>query len=109
MPEHRVCTIADVAPGTVQGFEVITENSTPLPVAVIHSQQGNWFAVHNQCTHGRVKLSDGWVEDESIECSQHGAAFDLATGEVMTLPASQPVTIYPVRVDGENVYITVNS
>ncbi|QRV01435.1 non-heme iron oxygenase ferredoxin subunit [Arcanobacterium phocisimile] len=107
MAEYRVCSTTDVAAGSVVGFELHLAEDQKLAVAIIQSEKGNWFATHNQCTHGRVKLSDGWLEEETIECSRHGAVFDLASGDVMSLPATQKLTTYPVRVDGDNVYITV--
>ncbi|SDU80773.1 3-phenylpropionate/trans-cinnamate dioxygenase ferredoxin subunit [Arcanobacterium phocae] len=109
MSDHRVCAVSDVAPGSVAGFEIVIDDVETIPIAVIHAESGSWFATHDRCTHGRVKLSEGWVEDETIECSRHGAAFDLASGQVLTPPASAPITTYPVRVDGDDVYITVQS
>ncbi|USR78697.1 Rieske (2Fe-2S) protein [Arcanobacterium pinnipediorum] len=107
MSEYRVCSTTDVAAGSVQGFDLHIADDQELSVAIIQSDQGNWFATHNQCTHGRVKLSDGWVEDQTIECSRHGAVFDLQSGDVISLPATRKLTTYPVRIDGDNVYITV--
>lgn len=108
MPEYQVCTTADVDPGAVAGFELATD-SRRIPLAVIHSNAGRWYAIADRCPHGRVKLSDGFVEGESIECARHGATFDLASGAVQSPPASSPVKTYPVRIDGESVMVTVRS
>lgn len=107
MPDIRVCATSQVEPGNVEGFELSTPDGSPLSVAVIHTESGRWFASQNRCSHGRFKLSEGWVEDDTIECTRHGAAFDLATGNVITPPATQPITTYPVTLDGTDVYITI--
>jgi len=41
------------------------------------------FAVHDECTHESVPLSEGDVEDGTIECWRHGSRFDLRTGAVL--------------------------
>ena len=45
------------------------------------------------------------MEEKEIECPKHGSAFSLETGEPMTLPATQPVPVYEVRVDGGEVLV----
>jgi 3-phenylpropionate/trans-cinnamate dioxygenase ferredoxin subunit len=56
------------------------------------------FAVHDECTHESVPLSEGDVEDGTIECWRHGSRFDLRTGAVLNPPAVEPVATFPVRV-----------
>ena len=59
----------------------------------------------------RSRLSEGDVEEfhgaPTIECWLHGSCFDLRTGEPTNLPATEPVSVYPVRVEGEDVYVDV--
>ena len=108
MPEYLACRTSDVEPGTVEAIALeIPGKPLPLALAVIHSNSGNWFAVDDRCSHGRFKLSQGEVEDETIECTRHGSSFVLHTGEAMNPPASSPVKTYQVRVDANDVYITV--
>ena len=56
-----------------------------------------------------VSVGEGDVEEidgaPTIECWLHGSAFDLRTGEPTNLPATEPVDVYPVRVEGEDVYV----
>ena len=59
------------------------------------------FAIHDTCSHAMESLSAGWIEDCTVACPRHGAAFSLATGEPLTLPATEPVPTFPVKiVDG---------
>ena len=43
------------------------------------------------------------VVDCTIECYLHGSTFDLRTGRAMNLPATQPVRVFPVLIDGDDV------
>lgn len=62
------------------------------------------YAIGDRCSHGDVSLSGGelWCDERQLECPKHGSRFDLVSGESLTLPATQPVPAYTVRVvDGE--------
>ncbi len=73
-------------------------------VAVVNTAEGV-FAISDVCSHAEVPLSEGEVEGTTIECYMHGSRFDLRTGFPLELPATQPVPVYPVRVDGADVLI----
>jgi 3-phenylpropionate/trans-cinnamate dioxygenase ferredoxin component len=76
------------------------------PVCVVRTQ-GEVFAILDRCSHADVALSEGDVDGYLIECFLHGSAFDLRTGRPTSLPANQPVPVYPVRVDGEDVLVSL--
>ena len=65
------------------------------------------FAIDDTCTHGQASLSEGDVTGFRIECWLHGAEFDLRTGEVMSLPATQAVKTYQVNVIADSVTIEI--
>ena len=65
------------------------------------------FAVADTCTHSEASLSEGDVLDFKIECWLHGAEFDLRTGEVVTLPATQNLEVYKVAIDGDSVTVEI--
>ena len=69
------------------------------------------YAIGDRCSHADVSLSQGWVDAEecTIECVQHGALFNLATGEPVSLPATRPVPVYQVAVVDGVVVLTVES
>lgn len=67
------------------------------------------FAVHDECTHESVPLSEGDVEGGAIECWRHGSRFDLRTGAVLNLPATEPVKVYPTCVTGDQVQVDVEA
>jgi 3-phenylpropionate/trans-cinnamate dioxygenase ferredoxin subunit len=49
------------------------------------------------------------VEGCEIECWLHGSRFDLRTGKPTSLPATEPVPIYPVKVEGGDVLVDVHT
>ena len=72
---------------------------------------GEVFAITNECSHGKVELSEGDVDEAScsIECYLHGSAFDLRTGRALNLPATQPVPVYPTQVSDGRVLVDLDN
>ncbi len=66
-------------------------------------------AVHDTCTHQQWSLAEGMVWDNGIECSLHGSTFDLDTGQPSSLPATRPVPVFAVTIDGDTVHIDVRN
>lgn len=92
---RRVCSLGELIDDVPLAVKVDGE-----PVAVVRTE-GRVYAVRDVCSHAEVALSDGDVYDTTIECWLHGSCFDLRTGEPTSLPATEPVPVYPVRVVGE--------
>ncbi len=55
------------------------------------------FALQDLCSHAAVALSEGEVENCTIECWLHGSRFDLRTGKPVGLPATEPVATFPIE------------
>lgn len=100
MSATRVCSTADLAPGTALRVELPTG-----PVAVVRDDDGDFHAIEDVCTHGQVALSDGDVEGATIECWLHGSTFDLNSGKPLSLPATRPVPVYLVTIEGDSVLV----
>jgi 3-phenylpropionate/trans-cinnamate dioxygenase ferredoxin subunit len=86
----RLCSLADVKePGAlrVELSDVGIEGDREA-VAVVRFE-GEVFAIEDLCSHG--------------------SCFDLTSGRPTNLPATEPVPVYPVRVDGDDVYVDVDS
>ena len=77
-----------------------------VAVAVFRSGQ-DVFAIANRCSHAEASLCEGDVFDGEVECPLHGAAFDIATGKALTLPATKPVATYPTEVRDGGVYVSI--
>jgi 3-phenylpropionate/trans-cinnamate dioxygenase ferredoxin subunit len=63
------------------------------------------FAIQDLCSHAAVALSEGEVEECTVECWLHGSRFDLRTGKPTGLPATEPVATFPVEVREDGVYV----
>jgi 3-phenylpropionate/trans-cinnamate dioxygenase ferredoxin component len=107
MSAQPACLAADVATGEALRVELVGERG-PVAVAVVRDDDGALHAISDVCSHGAVSLSDGDVEGRTIECWLHGSRFDLRTGAALGLPATHPVPVYPVTVDGEHVLVDVD-
>jgi len=64
-------------------------------------------ALADRCSHAEASLSEGEVFDNEVECPRHGAVFDVTTGKALTLPATQPVTVYATEVRDGDVFLQV--
>jgi 3-phenylpropionate/trans-cinnamate dioxygenase ferredoxin subunit len=69
--------------------------------------RGVVHALIDECSHGQVRLSEGDVEDGYVECWLHGSRFDLATGVPVSLPATEPVDVYPVRITDGTIEVAM--
>lgn len=96
------CRLGDIPENGALHLEIGGE-----PIAVVRAD-GEVFAIQDVCSHADVRLSEGEVLDCTIECWLHGSQFDLRTGVPISLPAVKPVPVYPVRVEGDDVAVSLN-
>ncbi len=66
---------------------------------------GDFLAIEDVCTHDGAELASGELEGEAIVCPRHGAKFCLRTGAVLAPPAYEPVSVFPVRIDGDTIQV----
>jgi 3-phenylpropionate/trans-cinnamate dioxygenase ferredoxin subunit len=96
----RVCSVDELVEN--QAVRVVLDGT---PIAVVKDSSGAVHAIGDTCTHGEISLSEGFVEDETLECWAHGSQFSLVTGKPLNLPAYEPVPVYPVELIDGDVYI----
>jgi 3-phenylpropionate/trans-cinnamate dioxygenase ferredoxin subunit len=99
----EVCAFDELEPGTARRVEI-----DGVPVAVVRCGD-RVLAVNDVCSHANVSLSGGsvWCDELEIECPKHGSTFSLISGEPATLPATQPIAVYPVEVVDGVVHVDV--
>ena len=95
----RVFSRADLPPGEMTGLE-IGDNQVAL-----YNVGGTFYATDNICTHGFASLTDGYLEDDEIECPLHGGRFRVTDGSPALEPAECPLRTFPVRVSGDDVEV----
>jgi 3-phenylpropionate/trans-cinnamate dioxygenase ferredoxin subunit len=99
----RVASLEDIPKGTVAAVEV-----GDTPMAVVHAEDGQFYAAYDECSHSSVPLSEGEIDGCTLECGLHGSRFDLRTGQPSGPPATEPVPVYPVEVRDGDIYVSLN-
>ena len=97
----ELCSTADIAPGAAVKVEI-----EDLALAVFNVG-GEFFVTDDACTHGPGSLSEGYIEDDVVECNFHNGQFNIRTGEVVSPPCMVPVKTYPAAVIDGKVTIEV--
>jgi nitrite reductase/ring-hydroxylating ferredoxin subunit len=95
----RVAKRSDLAAGEAIAVKVV---GTEIAICDLNSSV---HAFDNICTHEYACLSDGFIEGDEIECPLHQARFHIPTGKALTLPACIDLRVYPVKIEGEDVYV----
>ncbi len=106
MTEITLCAATDISDGVSKGFQV---DSKTAVFAV--GYDGAVFVYLNECPHLGVNLD--WQEDQFldgdgqlIECSTHGALFEMDTGHCITGPCQgDSLTAIPHRIENGMVLI----
>lgn len=104
MAFEQVCTIDEIPVGHVAAAEV-----DGVTIAIARTGDREVHAVNDTCTHANVSLSEGELSGCTLECWLHGAVFDLRTGTPLTPPATVPVAVYPVKLEGDDVLVDVQA
>ena len=100
MGATKVCALDELQPNAAK--KVVVDGTA---IAVVMDSAGDVHAIGDTCTHGDISLSEGFVEDDTLECWAHGSAFQLTTGKPLTLPAYEPVPVFAVEIIDGDVYI----
>lgn len=96
-----VANIGDVEEGELASFHV---GATQVAIANV---DGALYAFGDVCTHAQCSLAEGELDGTTVTCPCHGSEFDITTGAVRNPPATEPVPIFPVRVEGEAIQVQV--
>lgn len=94
-----ICRASDVPVGAAIRVEVGEF------VLAVFNLNGFIFVTDDSCTHGPGSLSEGFIEDDIVECNFHRGAFNIRTGEAVSPPCMVPVRIYAIVVLQDSIYI----
>ena len=94
-------SIEELKPGEKMKFEI---NGLKLMIVNIN---GEAYATARSCSHAESDLTEGSLEGCVIECAHHGAMFDVRDGKVLSLPATQPLTIYPTKIENGMILVDI--
>ena len=97
----KVAVLSDVPEGVPHGVEL--PDGTEVCLIRVGEEV---YAVHNRCTHAEFALSDSdMIDDYVIECGLHGAQFDVRTGEVLELPATDELPCFQTKIESGEVLV----
>jgi 3-phenylpropionate/trans-cinnamate dioxygenase ferredoxin subunit len=69
-------------------------------------QNGEISALSDICTHQHFSMSLGdLLDDGTLQCAWHGTRYDCRTGEVKQDPATSPLPVFQVRLEGEQILV----
>ena len=100
MTRERVASLESLKPGTA--IKAVIDGT---PIAIVRESSGDVHALGDRCSHGDISLSEGFVEDDTVECWAHGSKFDLNSGAPRNFPAFEPVPVFAVEIDGDDIYV----
>ena len=109
MTAQLVAGRGDLEVGETLHLELDSADGTMVEVALVHAEDGKFYALSDVCSHAQVSLSEGEVDGLTLECWLHGSTFDLRTGAPLSLPATRPVPVYPVSYQGDDVLVDVDN
>ncbi|MFS4506064.1 non-heme iron oxygenase ferredoxin subunit [Clavibacter sp. Sh2141] len=100
MTAVRICAVDELGENEALRIEI-----EGLAIALVKDSAGTVHAIGDTCTHGDISLAEGFVEGDTLECWAHGSKFSLETGKPRTLPAYEPVPVYPVSIVDGDIHI----
>ena len=100
----RLCSVDDVEPGSARRFDLEGHRIALIRIG------DDFYALGDRCSHANVSLAEGEVypEELEIECWKHGSTFSLVTGKPQSLPATKPVPVYDVSIEGTDVMVELS-
>lgn len=98
--EHTALHLSELPPASMKAVSVAGRE-----ILLIRNSAGVVSALADRCTHAEVRLSEGTLEGDAVECPAHGARFDVQSGRALCMPAIKAVKCYAVRIEGESVIV----
>ena len=97
----KVATLGDL---TEDGMISVVVDNDEILLARIGEV---YFAIEGWCSHAAGLLHEGYLHADTfeVECPVHEGFFDLRTGEAVAPPAEDPVKVYDVRVEGDDILV----
>jgi 3-phenylpropionate/trans-cinnamate dioxygenase ferredoxin component len=98
-----LCKVSDVEPSSARRFDVDGHRIALVRIG------DDFYAIGDECSHADYSLSEGdvWPDECEIECPKHGSTFSLPTGEPQSLPATRPVPVYEIQLEGDDVKVVL--
>jgi 3-phenylpropionate/trans-cinnamate dioxygenase ferredoxin component len=98
---ESVALVSDLAEGTV--LQRVRSGGDAICLVRYRNEIS---ALSDICTHQHFSMSLGdLLENGTLQCAWHGASYDCRTGEVKQVPATSPLPVFQVRLDGDQIMV----
>ena len=97
-----ICDVSEVNEDDPKSVEV---NGKKIGIFQIEDA---YFAVENVCPHAYALLTDGFIEDETVECPLHEAIFEIKSGKLLSGPADRNLCTYALKIEADKIYLQDN-
>jgi 3-phenylpropionate/trans-cinnamate dioxygenase ferredoxin subunit len=95
---EQVATTDELQPGDRR--PVFVDDHPALLIRI----DDDYFVIEDVCSHDGQPLTEGPLVDCSIQCSRHGAKFDLKTGAPLCMPATNGIRTFHVEVREDGIW-----
>ena len=85
----------------------IATDDTNKQHVLLCNVDNEYYAIDDLCTHEDFSLHLGCLKGHQVECSLHGARFNVKTGAPEEEPGEIPLKTYPVTIHENIILIDV--
>jgi len=96
----RIAAVSDVPPGSGKEFTLAGR------IVALFNVEGEFYALDGICPHAGGPLGQGELKGNVVTCPWHGWQFDVTSGQ-HCLTARIEQARFPVRVDGDDIYVEI--
>ncbi len=110
MPFHQALTLAELPANTKKTITLPSQNGGETKVLLVRTEdqatgEPAIFALEAECPHAKAPLEKGAVCNGRLICPFHAGTFALDTGAVLEPPPLRDLKRYPVRVQGDGIFV----
>lgn len=99
MPAEAKLDLTELAEGTMKAIDLDGEE------VIVANVGGRCFAFGGLCTHDGAPLIEGELDGDKLTCPWHFTEFDVKTGAVIEGMTDDPIPVYEVVVEGNEVRV----
>lgn len=98
---QKIASKTDIPEGKMKEFRI---NGKVITIA---NTDGEFLAFDGVCTHAQCSLAGGFLDGFTLTCYCHGGMFDIKSGEVLAPPPPAPLTVYNLKIEGDDLLIEI--
>src|SRR3989338_8335470 len=96
---QKIASLSDIPNGKMKEFRISGK------IITIANTDGEYLAFDGVCTHAQCSIAGGFLDGYTLTCYCHGGMFDIKTGEVLGPPPPAPLTVYNLKIEGDDIFI----